>query len=171
MSDVEITDMSTKDLGLVLALEREIFPSPWTADFFKHELSSHETFYLVARVGTEPVGYMGAHILGHEVHVTNLAVAPAWRRRGIGSAMLLESVSRGLRMGSRWLTLEVREGNMKALEFYRKFGFRELGLRRGYYPDTGEHAVIMATGDITEPAYRETLERISAELDSGDGGA
>ena len=168
-----IRDMRSGDIDRVVELEKEIFDSPWNAELFRHELSNFDhTIYLIAEKEGELLAYMGAQVLDAEVHVTNMAVAPSSRRAGLGSALLLECIQRALDCGARWLTLEVRRGNDEALEFYRTFSFEELGLRHGYYADTGEDAIIMATGDIRSDDFAETVSGIRRRQDSrGDGGA
>lgn len=144
-----IRRMLPGDLEQVMALEAEIFESPWTVDVFMQELGRRGAVYLVAEEEGILAGYAGANLVGDEIHLTNLAVRGRLRRRGLGTAMLLECVLRGIEeRGARYVALEVRENNEAAREFYRGLGFRELGIRMGYYADTGEHAVAMATGDI-----------------------
>jgi len=168
--EFEIREMLTGDIEAVMGIEREVFPSPWTPEFFERELRRGEvTIYLVAFSAGRLLGFIGAHLLGDEIYITNMAVAHDFRRRGLGSALLMECVQLGLKKGSRWLTLEVRETNRDAQEFYRFFGFRELGLRRGYYSDTGEDAVIMAAGDIREGPLWELAARGDEPLAVGEG--
>ncbi len=165
-----VREMQKKDLKAVLELEHEIFGSPWTIEFFAAELERGDrSIYLLAELDGRVVGYSGAQLIGNEVHLTNMAVSPGERRRGIGSALLVETARRGMELGARWLTLEVRESNLSARSFYRRFGFEEIGLRRGYYTDSGEDAVIMVTGDITSPEYLGLLERMDAEADRERG--
>lgn len=168
-----VREMEIADLEEVMRLEREIFSTPWSSDVFRHEMRRRgRVIYIVAEEGGTVVGYMGASVMGHEVHVANLAVDPGLRRRGIGSALFLECVRLGIERGARWVILEVRETNAPAREFYSLFGLQELGLRVGYYSDTGEHAVVLATGDICAPEYRELLEAIEEGLArKEDGGA
>lgn len=169
---VRIREMLASDLEEVMGLEYEIFDAPWDEELFMQELRRGEgTIYLVAESGGTVFGYIGAQLLGGEVHVTNMAVAAAHRRRGLGSALLVSCVRRGTARGARWLTLEVRENNSEAREFYRLFGFDEIGMRRGYYADSGEDAVIMATGDIREPGYQALLDKMGAGGAGGDGDA
>lgn len=159
--DVLIREMLVPDLKAVMGLECRIFDSPWTEELFTQELRRGEfSIYLVAESGGSVLGYIGAQVLGGEVHITNMAVSPPHRRRGLGSALLVSCLQRGAERGARWLTLEVREANLGARAFYRLFGFEEIGLRRGYYADSGEDAVIMATGDIRDPEYLALVERI-----------
>jgi len=165
LNEIIIRDMSPSDLEAVMALEREIFPTPWTREIFEYEIRSKErALYLVVEVRGEIVGYLGAQVLGDEIHLTNMALAPGLRRRGIGTALLLECLHRGMKQDARWMTLEVRENNPEAREFYRCFGFRDMGLRKNYYVDTGEDAVIMASRDLQGRYFQELLAGIEAEL-------
>lgn len=166
----EIREMRKEDLDAVLELEHRVFDLPWTMELFAAEIGRPErSLYLVAEVDGRVLAYSGAQVMGSEVHLTNMAVAPEERRRGIGSALLASSARRGIEMGARWLTLEVREGNAGARSFYREFAFEEVGVRRGYYTTTGEDAVIMVTGDITSPGYLRLLDMMAARA-CGDRG-
>lgn len=153
-----IRAMQMEDIDSVVSLEARVFPTPWDAATFRHELRAvSASLYMVAEHAGRLVGYMGANQIGQEVHITNMAVEPESRMRGIAAAMMLACIARGIERGARWMTLEVRESNDVARCFYLKFGFRDLGMRMGYYVDTGEHAVIMATGDILTPDYHELV--------------
>ena len=164
--------MEFADIDEVMVLEREIFATPWSVDVFRHEVRRKgRTVYIVAEVGGVIVGYLGANVMGHEVHVANLAVDPRYRRRGMGSRLFLECVRLGILRGARWLVLEVRETNAQAREFYRLFGLNELGMRIGYYSDTGEHAVVLATGDVCTLEYQELLGAIEENLSRKEPGA
>jgi ribosomal-protein-alanine N-acetyltransferase len=167
---VLIRDMSEGDLDRVLALEKQAFPSPWTKDLFLHELRrGHSVMYMVALIEGRLLGYIGAQQYKSEIHVTNMAVDREFRRRGLGSLLLIACVRRGYDVDARWLTLEVRENNREAQHFYRRFGFEEIGLRYGYYAETGENAVIMVTGDITAPDYRKLIDSIESEITLSGG--
>ncbi len=162
---LSIRDMNEGDLSQVLALEEKIFPSPWTEDLFLDELrQGQNAMYMVALKGDRLLGYIGAHLFKSEVHITNMAVDEEFRRKGLGSLLLITCVRRGYDVGARWLTLEVREGNWEARQFYKRFGFEEIGLRHGYYAETGENAVIMVTGDIHAPDFRQLVDRIESEI-------
>jgi ribosomal-protein-alanine N-acetyltransferase len=118
--DWSIRSMGFADLDTVVTLEKRIFSSPWSADLFRYELGHDDrTIYLVLEECDRVVGYIGSQVLDQEIHVTNMAVEPEARRRGLGSALLLECVRLGLGRGARWVTLEVRLGNDEALDFYR----------------------------------------------------
>lgn len=166
-----IRQMAAGDVDRVVGLEKRIFSSPWSAELFRYEIDHGEkTVYLVAEEDGCLIGYTGAQLMGKEVHITNMAVEPECRRRGLGSALLLECIRRGQERGARWLTLEVRRGNEEARNFYREFGFEELGLRHGYYTDSGEDAIIMATGDIRTQEYADLLARLQMRASAKEEG-
>jgi len=161
---VVIREMRESDLEHVLALEKKIFPSPWTRDFFIFEMEAEGSINLVLDLSGVVIGYICAGLYGKELHITNMAVEPSLRRRGFASILLLECIRKGIGKSARWLTLEVRENNLGAREFYKYFGFREIGMRIGYYEDTAENAILMATGDITSVEYMELLKRIEEKV-------
>ena len=163
--EIVIREMRRADLEAVMALELEIFPTPWTREIFEYEIQRRErALYLVVELRGEVAGYLGAQVLGDEIHLTNMAVAPGLRRRGVGTALLLECLHRGIDRRARWMTLEVRENNEEARGFYGRFGFRDMGLRKDYYVDTGEDALIMASRDLQGRYFKELLAGIEAEL-------
>jgi ribosomal-protein-alanine N-acetyltransferase len=99
-----------------------------------------------------------------EAHVNNIAVAPAWQGRGLGAVLLADLVHTALDRGARHLTLEVRVGNEPALALYARFGLAPVGVRRNYYPVTGEDALVMWARDIDSPEYAERLSSIAESL-------
>jgi [ribosomal protein S18]-alanine N-acetyltransferase len=111
------------------------------------------------RVDGKVVGYGGLMFVVDEAHVTNLAIAPSMRRRGLGSLLLAHLAREGSRRGCTAMTMEVRVGNVAAQDLYRKFGFVIAGLRRNYYLETGEDALIMWLYQLGSP---EVKARISA---------
>ena len=105
------------------------------------------------------VGYAGLMMVADDGHVTTVAVDPAWHRRGIGTRMLLELARRAPGRGVEQLTLEVRMSNAGAQELYRRFGFAPAGVRRGYYVDNGEDALVMWAHDIATAGVRRATGR------------
>jgi ribosomal-protein-alanine N-acetyltransferase len=97
-----------------------------------------------------------------ETHVNNIAVGPAWQRRGLGAVLLVDLVRTALARGARHLTLEVRVGNDPAIALYQRFGMAPVGVRRNYYPETGDDALVMWARDIDSDQYADRLERIEA---------
>jgi len=139
-----IGPMQLSDIPAVLDIERRSFPTPWSQRAFESELRDNFcAHYLVARLGTEVVGYAGMWVILDEAHVTNIAVHPDYRGRRIGHRLLEALEERARELGAKYMTLEVRPSNVIAQELYRKHGFVVKGVRRGYYTDTNEDALIM----------------------------
>lgn len=164
---ISIGLMREQDVPRVLEIEQVSFPSPWPRDAYIRELRDNRlACYLVAREAGTVVGYTGMWIILEEAHVTTIAVAPDHRRRGIGERLLVALIAEALRRGARWITLEVRRTNDSAKALYRKYGFKEIGVRKGYYSDNREDAIVMWTGNVYEPAFQERYERNRAALES-----
>jgi ribosomal-protein-alanine N-acetyltransferase len=122
--------------------------------------------YTVATVDGGVVGYSGLMLSGEDAHVTTLAVDPEWHRRGIGTRLLLGMARTAVERGTRHLTLEVRVTNDPAQALYRKFGFAPAGVRKNYYVETNEDALVMWANDIDSADYGRRLVRIDAALRS-----
>jgi len=140
------------DLPRVMEIERGAFAHPWSEDLVRRELEHAWSIFLLAtearaeQSGESPeavVGFVIAWLVHDELHVLNVAVAPEERRRGMGRALMEEVQGRGRRQGARLATLEVRSSNAPALALYRALGWRQVGIRPGYYADENEDAVIM----------------------------
>ena len=119
--------------------------------------------YYVARVDGNVVGYAGLMLTGDDGHVTTIAVDPAWHRHKIGTRLLLNLAREARDRSARHLTLEVRMSNTGAQALYRKFGFRPAGIRKNYYLETNEDAMVMWADDIDTDDYVSRL----AELEAG----
>jgi [ribosomal protein S18]-alanine N-acetyltransferase len=146
---VEIRRLIYADLPQVVAIERRAFTTPWSLAMFVLELSKPSGICLAAEVDTELVGYLICSRYDTVWHVMNVAVDIDRRRRGIATALiaaLLERVGEDAQ-----ITLEVRKSNAGALSLYERFGFRSAGLRRRYYADNGEDAVIMWRSNMPLP--------------------
>jgi len=166
--ELEIARMRRRHLRGVMAIERQVYPRPWSPNLFLSEMTDmRNRTYLVARIGKDVVGYGGVMSYGDEAHITTIAVDPAHHRRKIGTRLLYELVVDGIRMGARAVSLEVRVSNAGAQTMYRRFGFRPVGIRKGYYQETGEDALVMWADDVRTEEYRRRLEAIIAELPEG----
>ena len=136
--------MTLDDLDEVLAIERVSFQTPWSRGAFRYELTQNRVAHsVVMRSGRDLVGYLCLWEIGHEIHITNLAVRPDFRRRGVARALLGAMLDDGRRRGVELAFLEVRPTNIEALALYESLGFRMIGRRKGYYFDTGEDALVM----------------------------
>ncbi|MBV9192665.1 MAG: ribosomal protein S18-alanine N-acetyltransferase [Solirubrobacterales bacterium] len=138
---VTVRHLGYADLPQVIAIERRAFPTPWSLAMFVLELSKPSGVCLAATEHKRVVGYLICARYADVMHLMNIAVDPAARRRGIATALLEQMIDRAGEEQS--YTLEVRPSNLGAIALYERFGFRSAGTRRRYYRDTGEDAVIM----------------------------
>ncbi len=152
---VDVAPMTAADIPAVVEIERRSFPTPWPRDAYHHELDHNRTaVYMVARRDDAIVGYAGMWVVMDEAHVTTIAVDPPARGQGIGERLLIALIDRASERGARWIQLEVRRANVVAQNLYRKYGFRDVGVRRHYYSDNGEDAVVMWTGNVWEEEFQ-----------------
>ena len=136
--------MEVGDLDQVLPIERASFPTPWTRAAFCYEIQQNKVAHCTTiRSRSGVVGYLCFWEIGHEIHITNLAVHPEWRRRGVARRLLATALAEGISRGVLLAFLEVRPTNTRALALYDSLGFQVIGRRNGYYFDTGEDALVM----------------------------
>jgi len=141
---VRIREMRPGDLDGVMAIEEVSFPTPWSRGMFLEDFPRDFSDTLVAAgAGEEVLGYAVCWTIAGESHLLNIAVHPRRRGRGIGRALLTECIRRAARAGATRIFLEVRAGNEAAQGLYRAMGFVCRGIRKGYYTDTEEDAVVL----------------------------
>lgn len=140
-----ILPMSLPDLSDVVELEAVSHLSRWGYDGYAAELERTDAVLLVARERSDSslLGFVAARLNTDELHINNVAVRSAHRRRGLGRALLLEALRRGKMIGAKWAVLEVRAGNDAAIKAYDRLGFEVVGRRRGYYSAPIEDALVM----------------------------
>ncbi len=144
MEAVEIRPMQVSHLPEILTIEREVFPSPWTEGMFRQELSRiYVSRLYVALLGDRVVGYELAWFIEDVVHLINIAVAKSYQHRRIGTKLLKHLQEEAVEENKRYITLEVRRSNETAQEFYKAFCFDVAGVRKKYYSDNHEDAVLM----------------------------
>lgn len=143
MNQVCIRRMQTLDIEAVLKVEQASFSTPWSQQAFESEMKNELTCYLVLCEDKKVIGYAGMWIIVDEAHVTNVAVLPAYRGRGLGEKLMFALKETAAARGAVSMTLEVRPSNQTAQNLYEKLGFVRCGARRNYYADTSEDAVIM----------------------------
>ena len=156
--------MTPADAAMVEKVERMCFSMPWSRESFWEEAAQEAAYYLLALDDGEVIGYVGVWLLGEEGHITNVAVAPEMRRRGVGASLLAELMRIALGRSVHSMTLEVRPSNEAALALYKKFGFRSVGRRPHYYTDNAEDAEILWNTDI-----EATLATFGETQGKGDG--
>lgn len=161
---VSIEPMRRTDVTTVSSIERRCYATPWHENAYYTELSNRSACYLVARLDGQVVGYGGMWVIMDEAHITTLAVDPPYQGQKIGERLLHAMLEEAIFHGATRATLEVREHNHVAQNLYRKYGFREAAIRKNYYTDNGENAIVMWVDDIREPEYRQRLYELKHEL-------
>ncbi|SDN50655.1 ribosomal protein S18-alanine N-acetyltransferase [Bacillus sp. OK048] len=136
--------MNEEDIDQILEVEHASFTTPWSREAFYNEIYNNKfAVYIVLEEDHKIIGYCGAWIVIDETHVTNIAILPSYRGKKLGEALLGKMMSVAKDMGARSMTLEVRVTNQVAQSLYRKFGFQNGGIRKNYYSDNQEDALVM----------------------------
>jgi ribosomal-protein-alanine N-acetyltransferase len=149
--NVELRRLEQRDLDMVEEIERASYPTPWSRSMFAAELRKPSSIALGAYLEEgELVGYAFVSRYVDAWHVMNVAVSPAFRRRGIASTLLERLFEVTASDPRRGYTLEVRVSNAEAIRLYERLGFESRGIRRGYYTDNREDALIMWREPATE---------------------
>jgi ribosomal-protein-alanine N-acetyltransferase len=182
-----VEPMRMRDISEVMEIEHVSFLSPWSARAYRYELLENDlSHYFVVRqrhmeepqlsllawigrtlgVGIRPsvLGYGGFWLMVGEAHVSTIAVQPNWRRRGLGELLLVAMLDRATEIEADIATLEVRVSNIVAQNLYHKYGFRQVGLRRRYYRDSNEDALIMSTERLTSATFQSHFQQLKRAL-------
>jgi ribosomal-protein-alanine N-acetyltransferase len=166
--------MSIADVKEVAGLEKLLFQLPWSALAFEYELRHNPMAHFAVvrpRVpehnrGEPPsiLGYSGFWLIVDEAHICTLGVHPDWRGRGLGGLLLVHLLDRAAERGAAVATLEVRASNLVAQSMYRRYGFAPVGLRKRYYSDNNEDAIIMTSEALGSPSHEQRLATLRASL-------
>ena len=144
MSKGIVRPMQMDDLQAILEIERTSFSTPWSLQAFKAELKDNEyARYLCLELEGQVIRYMGLWFILDEGHITNIAIAPDYRGHHWGEYLMRSMMDRMVEQGMERMTLEVRTSNSQAQSLYKRLGFTTAGVRKGYYADTQEDALIM----------------------------
>lgn len=138
-----IRPMKFSDIEEVYKIEHQVFPNPWPRSFFENDLQKHHIVALVADKDNCIIGYGIADCVAEELHITNIAVDPQYQHQGVGTRILCEIEKIGIERNCISVYLEVRVTNNVAMDFYKKFGYQALYIRKNYYLD-GTDAYVMA---------------------------
>ena len=160
--DLVIVPMRRAHIRKIMPIEQQVYPRPWTAQVFIEELEQARVgkrHYLVGTIGDELVGYGGLLYVENDAHVTNIAVHPMWRSRGIATELLLDLAWEANRRGCEAMTLEVRHTNVAAQQLYRRFGFVPAGVRKKYY-ENRDDAIVMWCAGVQQPEFVERLQKV-----------
>ena len=177
-----VRKMRREDLEQVRAIDLACFPTMQPPTNYQTELINPMAHYLVALDDSIPqvedaegnrspfiAGFIGLWYMASEVHIINLAVHPDFRRRGIGELLLIHGIELATELRAILMTLEVRVSNTAAQALYAIYGFTERGIRKAYYLDNREDAVIMTLDELHTPDYRRMLLRLKREYASKHG--
>lgn len=149
MIDYVVLDMNLSHVDDVIIIENLSFKTPWSKEAFLTELTRNEcASYKVLMINNRVVSYGGMWVVLDEAHITNIAVHPEYRGIGLGNIIVEELIIEANRRNISAMTLEVRMNNMAAINLYKKYGFTEAAVRKKYYQDTGEDAIIMWKYDM-----------------------
>lgn len=142
--NILIDTMKSEDIDEVLEIEKLSFKTPWSRESFISEIEKNDLAqYIVVKVGNKVIGYAGMWFILDEAHITNIAIHPEYRDRGIGDKLIKMIIEMVRENGLKSITLEVRDSNQQAIYLYEKNGFTIEGVRKGYYFDTNDDALIM----------------------------
>ncbi|HLF76270.1 MAG TPA: ribosomal protein S18-alanine N-acetyltransferase [Dehalococcoidia bacterium] len=193
-SRYQLRPMTEADIPQVSVIEEESFATTWPRTAYRRELTNRLARYLVVvdhqhepppvpskgrsllgifrrHDGAQPatdyvVGYVGVWLMVDEAHIVAIAVREAYRRQGLGELLLAEAIELAIENLQESVTLEVRRSNLGAQALYEKYRFLRVGVRKRYYSDNHEDAVIMSTPPIQDASYREHLDYLRRKLDA-----
>lgn len=161
-ADLRLVAMAGRDIDAVRSLDELAYPNPWSAATWRNELSSRDRVHLIALDGDELVGHAGLLFVLDEVHVTTVAVAPHREGNGIGSRLVVALLDEARVHGSTAATLEVRAAHQRTQRLYARFGFRPAGLRRDYYSDPADDAIVMWLHDLDGAEAKARIDEVAA---------
>lgn len=144
MDDILFREMTYNDIEEVSVIEKKSFTLPWTIDIYQKELTenSYAHYYVVEKSG-KIIGFCGVWIVIDEAQITNIAILPDYRGQNYGVGLFQYIINQVIRNGVKRLSLEVRVSNIIAQKLYRKFGLKPAGIRKNYYTDNNEDAIVM----------------------------
>ena len=143
--------MECQDIPTICYIEREVFPSPWTAENFLYELENREyNISIVGLIEKRLITYAVSYVIYDEIHISNLAVVPEFRHLTIGETMLKLTLQIGMKKNCQVAHLEVRRTNEAAISLYQKYGFQTVGVRKNYYQNEQEDALLMTKKLVVE---------------------
>lgn len=149
LNNIEVKAMSVEYIDEVMVVENLSFKIPWSKNAFIEEVTNNKfAIYIIALINGNVIGYAGMWKVFDEGHITNVAVHPEFRNNGVGRILIEHLIDRAKTEGITSMTLEVRRSNMPAQRLYKRYGFIESGVRKGYYADNGEDAIIMWKNSI-----------------------
>ncbi len=169
MKQYAIQKMTHYDVDEILQIEELCYGvHHWSKESFLSELNNKISSYRTAKYQNKCIGYMGIWKIINEAHVTTLSVHPDFRNKKVAHSLILDTIEECYDEKIKFLTLEVRVSNKKAIGLYEKFGFKSLGVRKKYYQDNNEDALIMWSENIFDKKYKELYNKLREEVENAD---
>ena len=167
MNTVNVRKMTKNDIKQIMDIESVSFGDfHWKPEAFAAEIENNIGHYFVAEDEKRHlIAYGGFWLIVDEAHITTIAVHPLYRKQGLGEKILQKMIETGYEKGVKWFTLEVRASNIAAQNLYYKYNFKSLGLRRKYYQDNDEDAMIMWTESIWSESFKNRFEELKTKLE------
>jgi len=165
--EVLVRKMLPRDVDQIMEIESVSFgPYHWSPQAFNSEMNNKLGHYItvIDKNSQKVIGYCGFWLIFDEAHITTIAVHPDYRKNSIGELLLQNMLKVGYENNAKWFTLEVRASNTSAQNLYYKYGFKSLGLRKKYYQDNEEDALIMWTENIWDSQFKENLQVLKDNL-------
>ena len=148
LATLRFVPLSKELIDEILVIESSTHSAPWSRKSFENELEHKYGVFLIALIEGKVIGYGGTWVLVDEAHVTNVVVAPEFRGQGIGRKLMNEMLVKAREKGAVCATLELRKSNEVALKLYESMGFIQATVRKAYYPDNQEDAIVMMLDDL-----------------------
>lgn len=165
--NIQIKNATTDDLDEIYNIEEQIYPNHhWSKQDYEKELSNQLAHYRCAvNSDNKIIGHYGFWQLFEEAHLVTIEVLPEYREQKIATALMINLIEECYKLMIKYITLEVREGNVAAVSLYRKFGFSTIGMRKKYYQDNDENALIMFTENIWYDKFKSNYQKIKKEYE------
>ena len=164
---VLIRKMEASDIDSIFEIEKAAYGEHhWSKESFYNELQNNIGFYIVAHnpLNNEVVGYLGSWMIVDECHITTVAVSPLLRHQKIAQQLLISLINECYEKFIKYITLEVRVSNTSAINLYEKFGFKSIGVRKKYYQDNNEDALIMFTENIWHEKFKSVYNNLTGKV-------
>lgn len=162
-----IKQMETSDVDAVFEIEKASYGEHhWSKESFYNEIQNNIGFYIIAfnPQNNQILGYLGSWFIVDECHITNVAVNPQFRRQKIAQQLLIALINQCYEKFIKYITLEVRVSNIPAISLYEKFGFKSIGVRKKYYQDNNEDALIMFTENIWHEKFKTVYNNLVGKV-------
>lgn len=166
MQNVNVVKMKAEDVGEVFHIEELVHPNHhWSKESFYNELANNLAYYYCAKDENGVIlSYIGVWHILEEAHITTLAVHPDYRNLQLAQVLLIKAIDDCYKEMIKYITLEVRESNVPAISLYEKFLFESIGMRKNYYQDNGENAIIMFTQNIWYDKFKNNFNKLKENI-------